>query len=162
MHAFLQTLQLKSQPVHFAYFPDNKNGNFNSQKGRLLGQSSKAKGTPFSFNSSFYVDDSFFLFQSKEQLHQAIIELDKHFARFGLIMHLGSSKIKSKSEAMFFPPASNKQRRNSTTTSYLTNSSCPMTRTSISSTNLNISGASLRQCSMKTSKSKQGSPKPNH
>ena len=110
MHAFLQTLQLKSQPVHFAYFPDNKNGNFNSQKGRLLGQSSKAKGTPFSFNSSFYVDDSFFLFQSKEQLHQAIIELDKHFARFGLIMHLGSSKIKSKSEAMFFP-ASLKQAK---------------------------------------------------
>jgi len=102
MHAFLQTLQLKCQPVHFTYFPDNKNGNLNSQKGRLLGQSSKAKGMPFSFSSSFYIDDSF-LFQSKEHLHQAIIELDKRFARFSLIMHLGSSKTKSKPEAMFFP-----------------------------------------------------------
>ena len=103
MHAFLQTLQLKSQPVHFAYFPDNKNGNLNSQKGRLLGQSSKAKGMPFSFSSSFYIDDSFLLFQSKEHLHQAIIELDKRFARFSLIMQIGSSKTKSKPEAMFFP-----------------------------------------------------------
>ena len=43
------------------------------------------------------------MFQSKQQLHQAVIELDKHFARFGLIMHLGTPSTKSKSEAMFFP-----------------------------------------------------------
>jgi len=103
IQAFLETLQLQTPPVQFAHFPDNKNVNSKSLKGRLLSQSSKAKGTPFAFNSSFYVEDSFFLFQTKQQLQQAIIDLDKHFARFGLIMHLGSSKTKSKSEAMFFP-----------------------------------------------------------
>jgi hypothetical protein len=110
MHAFLETLHLQSQPINFTFFPENKNGNLKSQKGRLLSQNSKAKGTPFSFNSCFYIDDSFFLFQSKQQLHQAVIELDKHFARFGLIMHLGNPSTKSKSEAMFFP-ASLKQAK---------------------------------------------------
>ena len=103
MQAFLETLQLQTPSIQFAHFPSNKIGNLSSQKGRLLSQNSRAKGTPFTFNSSFYVDDSFFLFQTKQQLEQAIIELDKHFARFGLIMHLGSPNTKSKSEAMFFP-----------------------------------------------------------
>ena len=57
------------------------------------------------FSSSFYVVDSFFLFQSKSQLEQAVIELDKHFARFGLIMNLGTANVRSKSEAMYFPPS---------------------------------------------------------
>ena len=110
IQAFLDTLQLKTQPSQFAYFPENKNNNSKSQKGRLLSQNTTAKGSPFFFNSSFYVDDSFFLFNSRSELHQAIIELDKHFSRFGLIMHLGSNTVKSKSEAMFFP-ASLKQAR---------------------------------------------------
>jgi len=110
IQAFLDTLQLKTQPSQFAYFPENKNNNSKSQKGRLLSQNTTAKGSPFFFNSFFYVDDSFFLFNSRSELHQAIIELDKHFSRFGLIMHLGSNTVKSKSEAMFFP-ASLKQAR---------------------------------------------------
>ena len=77
----------------------------------MLSQNTTAKGTTFSFNSSFYVDDSFFVFQTRQELQQAIIDLDKHFARFGLIMHLGSENTKSKSEAMFFP-FSLKQARN--------------------------------------------------
>jgi hypothetical protein len=111
IQAFLDTLQLKSQPVEYAYFPENKNGNSKTCKGRLLSQDTTAKGTPFFFSSSFYVDDSFFIFQTRQELQQAIIDLDKHFARFGLIMHLGSENTKSKSEAMFFP-SSLKQARN--------------------------------------------------
>ena len=105
MQAFLDTLQLPTPPGLFSHFPENKNGNPSSQKGCLLSQNPRAKGTPFAFSSSFYVDDSFFLFQSKSQLEQAVAELDKHFARFGLIMHLGTAKVRSKSEAMYFPPS---------------------------------------------------------
>ena len=105
IQAFLETLELKAPPIVYNHFPENKNGNMNTQKGRLLSQNSKAKGTPFTFNSSFYVDDSFFLFQTKQQLEQAIIDLDEHFSRFGLIMHLGTASTKSKSEAMYFPPS---------------------------------------------------------
>ena len=110
IQAFLETLQLKAQPAQFAFFPEKKNSSSKSQNGRLLSQNTTAKGSPFSFNTSFYVDDSFFLFHSRSELHQAITQLDKHFSRFGLIMHLGSNSIKSKSEAMFFP-ASLKQAR---------------------------------------------------
>ncbi len=64
MQAFLETLQLKSQPILFSHFPQNKNGNLHTCKGRLLSQNTKAKGSLFSFNSSYYDDDSFF-FASK-------------------------------------------------------------------------------------------------
>ena len=111
IHAFTETLRIDAQPTQFAFFPENKNGNLSTCKGRLLSQSSTAKGKPFYFNSSFYVDDSFFIFQTRHELLQTIIQLDKHFSRFGLIMHLGSEKSKSKSEAMFFP-ASLKQAKN--------------------------------------------------
>jgi hypothetical protein len=103
MQAFLETLQIKSQPIQFSYFPENKNKNLHTSKGRLLSQNTKAKGLPFSFSSSFYIDDSFFCFQSRLELHQATIELNNHFAHFGLIMHIRSNTSKSKSKAIFFP-----------------------------------------------------------
>jgi hypothetical protein len=103
IQAFLETLQLKTEPILFSHFPENKNGNLRTCKGRLLSQNTKAKGSLFNFNASFYVDDSFFCFQTKQELHQAATDLNKHFSRFGLIMHLGSNTSKSKSEAMFFP-----------------------------------------------------------
>ena len=74
MQAFLETLQLKRPPILFTHFPENENGNVKTQKGRLLSQNTKARGTLFTFDSSFYVDNSFFLFQTKQQLEQAIID----------------------------------------------------------------------------------------
>ena len=109
--AFTETLCIDIQPTQFAFFPENKDGNLSTCKGRLLSQSSTAKGKLFYFNSSFYVGNSFFIFQTHHELLQAILQLDKHFSRFCLIMHLGSEKSKSKSEAMFFP-ASLKQAKN--------------------------------------------------
>jgi hypothetical protein len=49
------------------------------------------------------IDDGFFIFQNREELHQATINLNANFAKFGLTMHIGSNAAKSKSEAMFFP-----------------------------------------------------------
>jgi hypothetical protein len=103
MQAFLDTLQLDAQPIQFSYFPENKNGNLATCKGRLLEQSTTAKGTPFDFCSSFYVDDSFFIFNNKQELHDSQVQLNKHFARFSLTMHVGSSTTKSKTECIFFP-----------------------------------------------------------
>jgi len=105
IQAFLDTLNLQNTSISFNHFPENKNGNTKTIKGRLLSQNTNAKGSPFFFNSSFYIDDSFFLCQSKQELRETIIQLNEHFARFGLIMHLGSDSIKSKSEAMYFPPS---------------------------------------------------------
>ena len=89
IQAFLDTLQMKSQPVQYAYFHENKNGNAKTCKGRLLSQDTTPKGMPFFFSSSFYVDDSFFVFENRQELLQAVTDLDRHFARFRLIMILG-------------------------------------------------------------------------
>jgi hypothetical protein len=112
IQAFLDTLKLSSKPIYFTHFPENKNGNLSTTKGRLISQNTTAKGTPFNFNTSFYVDDSFFIFETIEELRQAIVELDQHFSRFGLIMHLGSETSRSKSEAMFFPNSLKQARFN--------------------------------------------------
>ena len=65
IHAFTETLHIDAHPTQFAFFPEYKNGNLSTCKGRLLSQSSTAKGKPFYFNSSFYVDNSFFIFQTR-------------------------------------------------------------------------------------------------
>jgi len=72
--------------------------------GRLLSQSTTAKGRTFHLSQLFYVDDGAFLFRSRDDLEKGANVLYAHFARFGLIMHIGSDTDKSKSEAMFFPP----------------------------------------------------------
>jgi hypothetical protein len=72
-------------------------------KGRLLSQNPSAKGSSFDFQTSFFVDDSFFLFHDRQELQKAIAKLDCHFTRFGLIMHLGNGNTKSKPECMYFP-----------------------------------------------------------
>jgi hypothetical protein len=103
IQAFLETLKIDTQPIRFSYFPENKNGNHKTCKGRLLSQNPSAKGTSFDFQTSFFVDDSFFLFHDCQELQKAIAKLDSHFARFGLIMHLGNGNKKSKSRCMYFP-----------------------------------------------------------
>jgi len=43
IQAFLDTLKLQAQPVQYAFFPENKNGNLATIKGRLLSQNTSAK-----------------------------------------------------------------------------------------------------------------------
>jgi hypothetical protein len=102
MQVFLNTLSLDAQPIQYSYSPKSKNGNLSNCKGRLLGQNSTTKAISFDFHSSFYVDDSFFIFNNRHELHNALILLNKHCASFGLLMHVGSSTTKSKTECMFF------------------------------------------------------------
>jgi hypothetical protein len=103
IQAFTETLKINAQPMIYSYFPENKIGNLKTIRGRLLSQNTTAKGHPFNFRSSFYVDDSFFIFQNRDELQQVASTLSTHFKRFGLIMHVGSISTKSKSEAIYFP-----------------------------------------------------------
>jgi hypothetical protein len=75
-----------------------------SCKGRLLNQNTSAKGDIFEFRNALYVDDSMFLFNTRNELDKAPSKRQKHFTHFGLIMHVRDSKPKSKSENIYFPP----------------------------------------------------------
>ncbi len=105
MHFFLDTIEINAQQIEFSFFPENKNGKLQTCKGRLLNQNTSAKGKTFYFRNALYVDDSMFLFNTRTELEETANRLQKHFARFGLIMHVGNSTTKSKSEAMYFPPS---------------------------------------------------------
>jgi hypothetical protein len=105
MQALLDTLELDAQRTEFSFFPENKNGNIQTCKGRLRNQNTTARGKTFEFRNALYVDDSMFLFNTRKELEEAASKLQKHFACFGLIMHVGNSTTKSKSEAMYFPPS---------------------------------------------------------
>ena len=76
-------------------------------KGRMRAQSTKAKGTAFSLFKILYVDDGAFMFESKKDMVRGANVVKAHFARFGLIMHHGTEKAGSKTEAIYFPPALN-------------------------------------------------------
>jgi hypothetical protein len=120
MQAFMDTLKIDTPPAEFCYFPKHKNGNLESLNRHLIGQPTASKGNLFHFNKSFYVDDSAFLYENKEDLEVAAKTILDHFKKFGLTMHVGDQKSKSKSEAMFFPTSIKetiKQRKEKTTPS---------------------------------------------
>ena len=50
-----------------------------------------------------YVDDGDFFFKSRHQLEIGIPLLLRHFAKFGLEMHIGKENKPSKTECVFFP-----------------------------------------------------------
>lgn len=81
----------------------HNNTNHARPLGRLIGQPWKSLGTVFELFYFLYVDDIGFLFLSYDELVRGSRILFAHFARFGLIMHIGRGDKASKSEAMFFP-----------------------------------------------------------
>ena len=50
-----------------------------------------------------YVDDGYFVFESRHQLETGTPLLLRHFAKFGLEMQIGKKKNPSKTECVFFP-----------------------------------------------------------
>ena len=50
-----------------------------------------------------YVDDEAFVFKSRHQLEIGIPLILRHFAKFGLEMHIGKENKPSKTECVFFP-----------------------------------------------------------
>jgi hypothetical protein len=51
-----------------------------------------------------YFDDGAFIFTSRTDLTTGLDLIHKHFARFGLEMHIGREGSPSKTECVFFPP----------------------------------------------------------
>lgn len=54
---------------------------------------------------SLYADDAAFLFTSRKSLCECAVIIDRHFTAFGLQVHRGKPRKKSKTECMYFPPA---------------------------------------------------------
>ena len=67
----------------------------------------KNKGTKFTFNKSFFVDDAALLFLSRDDIEKGAKLVSNHFRQFGLTVHSGNkiTKDDSKTEAMFIPGA---------------------------------------------------------
>jgi hypothetical protein len=76
-----------------------------TQRGRLLGQNSKAIGVSFELLYLLYVDDGAFLFETLEELTRGANYIHDHFKVFGLKMHIGRDGGKSKTECVYFPPS---------------------------------------------------------
>jgi hypothetical protein len=117
MHTVMESLKLcwskpesKVQLHEFRHMPTTKTAK--GQHGRLRQQHdpTKTKGRPFHFSDLLFADDGSFLFGSFADLVTGTTDLHQTFARFGLLMHAGTtnadgSLTKSKTEAMFCPPA---------------------------------------------------------
>lgn len=82
------TLKLNTEPFNFAFFLENQNGSAKTAKGGLKNQNTSTKDVAFDIQSSFYINDSFFVFQNRNELHNAVGALNNPFLRFGLKMHL--------------------------------------------------------------------------
>ena len=72
--------------------------------GKMKGQDTKTKGTAFNLFLLLYVDNGYFLFETKEDLAKEATIIYHHMKRFGLLMHIGKNGSKSKTEALFIPP----------------------------------------------------------
>ena len=81
-----------------------------ANRGRLMGQPAPAttKGQQFDAPFTLFVDDGAFLFETRQAIQDGVPFLVKHFRRFGLLVHVGTTdengvRKKSKTEAMYFP-----------------------------------------------------------
>jgi hypothetical protein len=107
---FLDSLKLNAQKVELSFFPENKNGNPQTCKVRLLNQNTSAKGKTFEFRNALFVDDSMFLFNSCDELQRAASEVQEYFAQFCLIVHVGNATTNQRPKRCTFPPLLQKQK----------------------------------------------------
>ena len=95
----------KFQTPKFGHFKQTKW----NKSGRLKNQNFKVKGDIFELFHILFVDDSTFIFETPEELVNGVKEIQQHYARFGLIMHVGKNGKKSKTEAMHIPARLNEE-----------------------------------------------------
>jgi hypothetical protein len=95
----------EEESIEFRYFKIQREEK--KQRGKLVGQNTTSKGEKLHINNSLYMDDGAFLFTTLQALQTNAQEIFNHFAKFGLLVHVGrienGKKIKSKTEAVFFP-----------------------------------------------------------
>jgi hypothetical protein len=105
IQAFIDTYKPTTKQAEFRFFPPH--GKDQTLNDRLLKQPTISKGKTFHLDKTFYIDGSFFLFNSYQDIKKAAPAILKHFARFGLTMHIGNYKKCSKTEVMFPPSTLN-------------------------------------------------------
>ncbi len=108
MTAFAETLELEWKHETFKVITVMTAADDQIQNGQHCSH------TPKMFNSAFlsayeifkclYMDNSSFPFNTQDSLSKGMNLVFKHFAHFGLEMHIGRNGGESKTECVFFPP----------------------------------------------------------
>jgi hypothetical protein len=86
----------------------------------LTGRKTGEAGETFMFGKGLYADDAGLLFETRADLELGARLLKQHLTRFGLMMHCGEMSPdgavanKSKTEAVFYPPAGHTPTPNDT------------------------------------------------
>ena len=105
MQAAIETLETNSTSTKLEFRHHPLANNPDKQKGRLQGQAMKWKGETLLVNNLLYVDDGAFAFPTRQSLEEGAQQIYDHLTKFGLEMHIGTEKAKSKTEAMYVPPS---------------------------------------------------------
>eukprot|EP00978_Attheya_sp_CCMP212_P040944 scaffold229102_cov58-Attheya_sp.AAC.1 len=104
IQAFAETLEEEWEDADIDIPTFNYHENREKPIGRLVGKRSQSKGSLLLLNNLLYVDDGAFIFTSRPDMEKAASIIFEHFAKLGLIMHIGTGGKKSKTEAVYYPP----------------------------------------------------------
>jgi hypothetical protein len=104
MQAFAETLEDSWEEAEIKVPTYNYHPNREKPIGRLINQRTKSKGTLLLLNNFLYVDDGVFIFTNKSDMIKAAEIIFYHFARFGLIMHIGKNGKKIQNGSHVLPP----------------------------------------------------------
>jgi hypothetical protein len=85
--------------LEFGHFPSR----LWSKSGRFRNQATKTWGILLTLLQILFVDDSTFIFDTEIDTVSASQLIHGHYARFGILMHVGRNGKKSKTEAIHFP-----------------------------------------------------------
>ena len=109
MNAFAESLEAVWEKEGLGNILFHRASDLEFENGQLISHSRKKldKGNIFRIIQSLYVDDGAFVLSSRNQLSIGSNLIFKHFARFGLEMHIGrvvdGKRKASKTEFVFFP-----------------------------------------------------------
>jgi len=103
MLAFTETLEEEYEkewqvkPIEYRYHADEN-------LGQLKSKNFNTEGLILKLTQLLYIDDSFFPFNTREDLIKGGNKIYFLFKKFGLLMHIGKGNDDSKTKAMYFPP----------------------------------------------------------
>ena len=110
MSAFAKTLETvwKEEGIEVVTVQTVEEQDFLDGKGAIkshtIEEYTSGSLTAFEILQCLYVDDGAFVFSTRNEMKKGLDLIFTHFARFGLEMHIGRGRTKSKTECVFFPP----------------------------------------------------------
>ena len=102
---FSETLEKEWMLNGLAKAKFSRNNNSPLSDGQLISHPPRSfnHGALFELFYMLYVDNGAFVFELRHQLETGTPLLLRHFAKFGLEMHIGKENKPSKTECVFFP-----------------------------------------------------------